>query len=136
MSRSFFRSSADSLPTKKLISSAAVENASHMPKRCKENSPDGECSRKAGTSREIQKRSPKEKVEMAPRIHVHSFRSTTAEKVICTRYKRLNGFVGPPLSARVTVRHNVSKPNSAPTTCSAFPPSRCMREPSNPLLSA
>src|SRR5437867_5839391 len=109
ISCSLFRDSADSFPTKKLISSAAVANASHIPSKCRENSPACICSRNTGISREIQKSSPKESVERIPSVHVHNLRNTTAEKVIWTRYKRLKGFAGPPLSARINVRARVSR---------------------------
>ena len=82
ISRSLLRASAESFPTKKLMSKAVVAKAIHIPRRCKEMSADSPWSWNTETSREIQKSNPNERVERTPSVHVHNFLSTTAENVI------------------------------------------------------
>ncbi len=52
----------------------------------------------------------------APRVHVHDLLSTTADKVISTRYNTLKGFAGPPDNASRAVRQMISKARSSPRT--------------------
>ena len=41
----------------------------------------------------------------------------TAESVICTRYSRVNGLAGPPVSESSAVRHSVSRVSRMPSAC-------------------